>query len=72
MIAPHTSAETTPADALVIAQAGDPLHPADVAAQLAAELPNAELLLLQPGGVFWTETRAAQDALATHLATELT
>jgi pimeloyl-ACP methyl ester carboxylesterase len=58
------------APALVIAQADDPLHPAAVASRLAGVLPHAELLLLQPGGVFWTETRRVQDALATHLATE--
>jgi 3-oxoadipate enol-lactonase len=63
---------TVAAPALVIAQADDPLHPADVASQLAALLPQAELLLLQPGGVFWTETRAAQDALADHLDLEST
>ena len=61
----HVSART-----LVVAQAEDPLHPADVARQLAAQLPSAELLLLAPGGVFWTETRRVQDALATHLALE--
>ena len=58
------------APALVIAQADDPLHPADVAAHLAAVLPSSELLLLQPGGVFWTDTRTAQNALADHLALE--
>jgi pimeloyl-ACP methyl ester carboxylesterase len=55
------------APALVIAQADDPLHPSPVATRLAAALPRADLLLLEPGGVFWTETRRAQDALATHL-----
>lgn len=60
------------APALVLAQADDPLHPAAVAAQLTAALPHAELLLLEPGGVFWTETRRAQDALADHLSSETT
>jgi 3-oxoadipate enol-lactonase len=55
------------APALVLAQADDPLHPASVAQRLAAALPSAALLVLQAGGVFWTETRRAQDALATHL-----
>ena len=58
------------APALVIAQADDPLHPAAVATQLAAALPDAELVLLAPGGVFWTETRRVQDALAAHLSSE--
>jgi 3-oxoadipate enol-lactonase len=60
------------APALVIAQADDPLHPSSLAAQLTAALPHADLLLLEPGGVFWTETRRAQDALADHLSSETT
>jgi 3-oxoadipate enol-lactonase len=55
------------APSLVIAQADDPLHPSSVAQRLTALLPHSELLLLEPGGVFWTQTRRAQDALATHL-----
>lgn len=58
------------APALVIAQADDPLHPAAVAHLLASALPHAEVLDLQPGGVFWTETRRVQDALADHLGPE--
>ena len=54
--------------ALVVAQEGDPLHRLDVAQELAAALPDARLLVLPPGGVFWTAAREAQDALATHLA----
>jgi pimeloyl-ACP methyl ester carboxylesterase len=69
-LADLTSLASVTAPALVIAQADDPLHPAAVAAQLAAELPHAELLLLAPGGVFWTETRRVQDALADHLSSE--
>lgn len=55
------------APALVISQRDDPLHPSTVADRLAAALPNAELLLLAPGGVFWTETRRVQTAIADHL-----
>jgi pimeloyl-ACP methyl ester carboxylesterase len=55
------------APSLVIAQRDDPLHPASVADRLATALAHAELLTLEPGGVFWTETRRAQDALAAHL-----
>ncbi|MCU1592194.1 MAG: beta-ketoadipate enol-lactone hydrolase [Frankiales bacterium] len=58
------------APALVIAQRDDPLHPAAVAERLTRALPAAELLMLEPGGVFWTETRRTQDALATHLCTD--
>jgi pimeloyl-ACP methyl ester carboxylesterase len=58
------------APALVIGQRDDPLHPSSVAERLAAALPDAELLVLDPGGVFWTETRRAQDALAAHFTLE--
>jgi len=58
------------APALVVSQRADPLHPAAVAHRLAALLPRAELLQLDPGGVFWTESRRLQDTLAAHLVTE--
>ncbi|GAC1442155.1 MAG: hypothetical protein NVS3B26_08160 [Mycobacteriales bacterium] len=58
------------APSLVVAQRDDPLHPAAVAHVLADALPNATVLDLQPGGVFWTETRRVQDALAAHLGLE--
>jgi pimeloyl-ACP methyl ester carboxylesterase len=58
------------APALVVGQAGDALHPATVADRLAAALPSAELVQLEPGGVFWTATRQVQDALARHFAPE--
>ncbi|MCW2500441.1 MAG: hydrolase [Frankiales bacterium] len=54
--------------ALVLAQTDDPLHPADLAAELAAALPASELVVLPEGGVFWTAAREAQSALARHLA----
>jgi 3-oxoadipate enol-lactonase len=54
--------------AAVLAQTGDPLHPSDLAAELAAALPSATLLTLPEGGVFWTAAREAQTALADHLA----
>lgn len=56
------------APALVVAQAGDPLHGLDVARELQAALPCSTLLTLPPGGVFWTASREAQDALAVHLS----
>lgn len=59
------------APALVVAQHGDPLHSLDVATDLATALPNAEQLILPPGGLFWTAARRAQDALARHLDPEL-
>lgn len=59
------SAVTAPA--LVIAQDADPLHALELAVELAAVLPDAALLALPPGGVFWTAAAAAADALARHL-----
>jgi len=54
--------------ALVIAQEGDPLHPVVVAQELCEALPSCELLVLPPGGVFWSASREAREALAGHLA----
>lgn len=54
--------------AVVLAQLADPLHPSDLAAELAAQLPAATLVTLPEGGVFWTAAREAQTALADHLA----
>lgn len=54
--------------ALVLAQVEDPLHPSDLAVELAGLLPSSELVVLPEGGVFWTAARDAQDALAHHLA----
>lgn len=56
------------APALVVAQEGDDLHPADLAVELHRALPAADLLTLPPGGVFWTAGREAQLALARQLA----
>jgi pimeloyl-ACP methyl ester carboxylesterase len=58
------------ARALVVSQRDDALHPSSVAERLTAALAHSTLLLLDHGGVFWTETRRVQDALATHLAPE--
>jgi 3-oxoadipate enol-lactonase len=59
------------APALVVGQADDPLHRLDVASELAAALPDATLLALPAGGVFWTAARAVQEALADHLTPEV-
>jgi pimeloyl-ACP methyl ester carboxylesterase len=52
---------------LVVTQERDTLHPADLGRSLAAEL-GAQLLELPEGGVFWTEAKLLQLALADHLA----
>lgn len=57
------------APCLVVGQSGDPLHRLDVAAELAEAL-RADLLELPPGGVFWTDARRVQQALADHLTPE--
>jgi len=55
------------APTLVLAQQSDPLHRLDVARDLAATLPAAQLHVLPEAGVFWTAPREAQRALADHL-----
>ncbi len=54
--------------ALVVSQAEDALHPADLAVELQQALPHAALLALPAGGVFWTAARDLQHALADHLS----
>lgn len=56
------------APALVVAQVDDDLHPVAVARRLAAALPDAHLVELPQGGVFWTSPRETADLLAAHLA----
>lgn len=53
---------------LVIAQEQDALHPVELARELHALLPSADLAVLPHAGVFWTAAREAQEALARHLA----
>jgi pimeloyl-ACP methyl ester carboxylesterase len=65
-----TQLRSVHAPCLVIAQGDDLLHPTAVAKRLAHAFPHATVLDLQPGGVFWTETRRVQDALADHLGPE--
>jgi pimeloyl-ACP methyl ester carboxylesterase len=58
---------TVEVPALVVTQEADALHPADLGRSLAQEL-GADLLALPEGGVFWTEAKQVQLALADHLA----
>lgn len=55
------------APALVVGQHDDDLHPVGVARRLAAALPQARLLELPRGGVFWTAARETAEAVAEHL-----
>lgn len=67
-LADRAALGTVEVPALVIGQAGDPLHRLDVARELTVALPHGRLLELPQGGVFWTAPRCVQDALAGHLA----
>lgn len=58
---------TITAPTLVIGQEADPLHPIALARELSELLPNARLLSLPEGGVFWTAAARGQAALAEHL-----
>ena len=60
------SAVTAPV--LVIAQEEDPLHAVGIAVELTAALPDASLVVLPPGGVFWTAGLQTARALAAHLS----
>ena len=51
----------------VLAQDGDRLHSTDIAERLASALPNSELKILQPGGVFWTQPEDTKEFLHRYL-----
>jgi pimeloyl-ACP methyl ester carboxylesterase len=53
---------------LLLAQEDDPLHPLDVAVELAAALPNARLEVLPAGTLTWSAGAQAADLLAAFLA----
>ena len=55
------------APTLVVGQEADPLHPVALARELCSLLPDASLLELPEGGVFWTDAARVQAALADHL-----
>jgi pimeloyl-ACP methyl ester carboxylesterase len=54
-------------DVLVIAQEGDPVHPAGVARELAALLPKAELAIFPSVGVLWHSRREFRALVLGHL-----
>lgn len=57
-VADRSALSAVTADVLLLAQEGDPLHPAQVARDLAAVLPRARLVIFdQPGVVFRERTR---------------
>jgi 3-oxoadipate enol-lactonase len=55
------------APVLVIGTVGDDLHPAAVAEQIAALLPNAMLHIYEKPGVLWTQRADLRDRIATFL-----
>lgn len=55
------------ADVLVLAQEGDPLHPAQVARELAGVLPRARLVVFDRPGVLFRERARLRDLIAAHL-----
>lgn len=54
------------APALVLAQRNDQLHSVAIAQALADHLPNADLRLVDPGGIFWTQPETTRSALIEH------
>lgn len=59
---------TVTAPALVIGQLEDPLHPDQVARDLAAAMPNAQLEVLPPGGILWTHRDRVRGLIAEFLS----
>jgi 3-oxoadipate enol-lactonase len=56
------------ADVLLLAQEGDPLHPAQVARELAAVLPRARLVVFEQPGVLFRERTRLRDLIVGHLS----
>jgi pimeloyl-ACP methyl ester carboxylesterase len=56
------------APALVVAQAGDPIHPVAAAERLAGLLPHARLEVLEPGGVLWEGRARLRELLSGFLS----
>ncbi|WP_088282880.1 alpha/beta fold hydrolase [Kineosporia sp. A_224] len=54
---------------LVLAQEGDDVHPVAAAHGLAAALPEADLVVLPPGGVLWTGRDRLREVLTGFLGT---
>jgi pimeloyl-ACP methyl ester carboxylesterase len=52
---------------LVIGQEGDEVHPASVAREIAAELPNAQLEIFSEGSALWDDRKALRRLLSNFL-----
>lgn len=53
---------------LVIGQEGDEVHPASVAREIAAELPNAQLEVFSEGSALWDDRKALRRVLSEFLS----
>ena len=58
------------AEVLVLAQEGDPVHPAQVARDLAAALPRARLHVFDGPGVLWNARSEFRERVLAHLGAE--
>ena len=54
-------------DVLVLAQEGDPVHPAPIARRLAAALPRASLFVFPSTGVLWNSRARLRELVLGHL-----
>jgi pimeloyl-ACP methyl ester carboxylesterase len=63
----RTQLAAVTADVLVIAQQDDPLHPAQVARELAAVLPHARLVVFDRPGVLFRDRARLRELVAGHL-----
>lgn len=66
-VADRAALATVTADVLVIGQEGDDLHPAQVARELAAALPRAELVVLDRPHAAFTDRARLRSLIAGHL-----
>lgn len=66
-MADHGALGAVSASVLVIGQEGDALHPAQVAREIAAALPNARLALFDAPGAVFRERARLRDLVVTFL-----
>jgi pimeloyl-ACP methyl ester carboxylesterase len=63
----RTALAAVTTDVLVLAQEGDPVHPAQVGRELAAALPNSSLVVFDSPGVLWRERARLRSLVVGHL-----
>jgi 3-oxoadipate enol-lactonase len=66
-VADRSALGAVSADVLLLAQEGDPLHPAQVARELAGLLPNARLVVFERPGVLFRERARLRALVSAHL-----